>query len=129
MKPEIFEREFLEVVRERLQDPLLDDPAFRLEAASLERSYPWTRIVIRFRTEEKPDALFGYWMPIWELVAWSELHQEPGRAALPAAMASDFVFEIDDDLDRASEAGAGIGDPGEDWAVGAVQWTRAAVTW
>ncbi len=130
------EREFEEAVREVFVEMVRRDyegPDLRLADVTLEREYPWTRLVVYFRRDDAPGRLFGYWGSIWEEMAWYELH-EPAmklRSRPGGYFASDFVFGMETDLSNADlpDGVDEASDPGEPWAPEGVRWIRSRVRW
>jgi hypothetical protein len=95
-----------QAVRDHLQERLLEegmqDPAFRLDEVSLQRRYPGTRLVVTFKRDDSPDRKYAYWAPLWELVAWTEMHVPkpgPNIRSQPKRLASDFLFDMFHELE------------------------------
>ena len=68
-------------------------------------SYPWTRLIIYFRRDDMPNDRFGWWAPLWEMVAKFDFQVDsadrPDVRSNPSSLVFDFVETLFDELDSA----------------------------
>jgi hypothetical protein len=96
---------------------------FRFESAALERSYPWTRLVVYFRRDADPRLLYAFWAPIWELVAFDQIHNPTSE---PWQIISSFCIGFEDEQSIFGSPSEGATTPETEMGD---RWIRAKVVW
>jgi hypothetical protein len=79
-----YEESVLAAVRKRIDEPGMEDATFRVVSVELFDRFPRTRIVVLYR-QDGNETMHGYWVAIWEVIAWNRLQQEAHGSPIDAA--------------------------------------------